>query len=267
MSVAGQSYGEANGYGTLGSRRRNPLLNKLIQSDVKLRPAFAISLPEDFRRVSAIIDVDVIPETKRRVKLMKNGSDKPLGFYIRDGSSVRVTMNGLVKVAGIFISRLVAGGLAETTGLLAVNDEVLEVNGIDVGGKTLDQVTDMMVANSSNLIITVKPVNQRNNIVLRRRAAAAHVSQKSTLSLQSGVSSAHSCDSDEIREVEDEDFVKEHLTKEESVEKFPGKEESVEAVGKEESKVGEETRPSPVQPAAEERSTNDKATEDNSMTL
>ena len=62
---------------------------------------------------------------------------------------------------GIFISRLLAGGLAESTGLLAVNDEVLEVNGIEVVGKSLDQVTDMMVANSSNLIVTVKPANQR----------------------------------------------------------------------------------------------------------
>lgn len=32
------------------------------------------------------------------------------------------------------------GGLAESTGLLAVNDEILEVNGIDVAGKSLDQV-------------------------------------------------------------------------------------------------------------------------------
>ena len=55
------------------------------------------------------------------------------------------------------------GGLAESTGLLAVNDEVLEVNGIEVAGKTLDQVTDMMVANSQNLIITVKPVQQPQN--------------------------------------------------------------------------------------------------------
>ena len=50
--------------------------------------------------------------------------------------------------------------MAESTGLLAVNDEVIEVNGIEVAGKTLDQVTDMMVANSQNLIITVKPVQQ-----------------------------------------------------------------------------------------------------------
>jgi len=93
-----------------------------------------------FTKVSAIIDVDVVPETCRRVRLLKHGSEKPLGFYIRDGTSVRVTPNGLEKVPGIFISRLLAGGLAESTGLLAVNDEVLEVNGIEVGGKTLDQV-------------------------------------------------------------------------------------------------------------------------------
>ena len=121
----------------------------------------SISQPSEFRQVSSIIDVDVVPETCRRVRLLKHGSEKPLGFYIRDGTSVRVTPNGLERVPGIFISRLLAGGLAESTGLLAVNDEVLEVNGIEVAGKSLDQVTDMMVANSSNLIVTVKPANQR----------------------------------------------------------------------------------------------------------
>ena len=124
-----------------------------------------ISFPEDFRQVSSIIDVDVVPETCRRVRLVKHGSEKPLGFYIRDGTSVRVTVKGLEKVPGIFISRLVPGGLAESTGLLAVNDEVLEVNGIEVLGKSLDQVTDMMVANSSNLILTIKPVN--NNLTIK----------------------------------------------------------------------------------------------------
>lgn len=90
--------------------------------------------------MSSIIDVDILPPSQRRVRLMKNGSDRPLGFYIRDGTSIRVTPMGLEKVPGVFISRLVPGGLAESTGLLAVNDEVLEVNGIDVTGKTLDQV-------------------------------------------------------------------------------------------------------------------------------
>ncbi|XP_029994996.1 partitioning defective 6 homolog beta [Sphaeramia orbicularis] len=158
-------------YTTFGTdsltRKKNTVLSAvLLRPDAnKKKPPVIISLPRDFRPVSSIIDVDILPETHRRVRLYKHGQEKPLGFYIRDGSSVRVTPQGLEKVPGIFISRMVPGGLAESTGLLAVNDEVLEVNGIEVAGKSLDQVTDMMIANSHNLIITVKPANQRNNVV------------------------------------------------------------------------------------------------------
>lgn len=146
----------------------------LRNNDVnRKRPHIRIGMPQDFRPVSSIIDVDILPESHRRVRLYRHGSDKPLGFYIRDGTSVRVTPHGLEKVPGIFISRLVPGGLAESTGLLAVNDEVLEVNGIEVSGKSLDQVTDMMIANSHNLIVTVKPVNQRNNVVRSSRISGS----------------------------------------------------------------------------------------------
>ncbi|XP_008286481.1 partitioning defective 6 homolog beta [Stegastes partitus] len=158
-------------YTTFGTdsltRKKNTGLSAvLLRPDTnRKKPPVIISLPKDFRPVSSIIDVDILPETHRRVRLYKHGQEKPLGFYIRDGSSVRVTPQGLEKLPGIFISRMVPGGLAESTGLLAVNDEVLEVNGIEVAGKSLDQVTDMMIANSHNLIITVKPANQRNNVV------------------------------------------------------------------------------------------------------
>ena len=208
---------ELNGYGTV-QRKRN-LISQLITGGGETKPArphVAIGMPEDFRCVSAIIDVDILPETQRRVKLMKNGVDRPLGFYIRDGVSIRVTPTGLEKVPGIFISRLVPGGLAEGTGLLAVNDEVLEVNGIDVAGKTLDQVTDMMVANSSNLIVTVKPVNQHNNVVPRRGGGGSStggpngstsVSQKSSDSFQS----ARSYDNEALHEDDEDDEIQDHL--------------------------------------------------------
>ncbi|XP_074824484.1 partitioning defective 6 homolog alpha isoform X2 [Natator depressus] len=139
----------------------------------RAKPQLLIGLPQDFRQISSIIDVDILPETHRRVRLHKHGSNKPLGFYIRDGISVRVAPQGVEKVPGIFISRLVKGGLAESTGLLAVSDEILEVNGIDVAGKSLDQVTDMMVANSHNLIVTVKPANQRNNVIRSSKASGS----------------------------------------------------------------------------------------------
>ena len=173
-----------SGYGTMKSK--NLISSILGQTPVKTKGP-AISNPHDFRQVSQIIDVDIVPETCRRVRLLKHGSDKPLGFYIRDGTSVRVTASGLEKQPGIFISRLVIGGLAESTGLLAVNDEILEVNGIEVAGKSLDQVTDMMVANSSNLIITVKPANQRS-VASPRRGSFSRTSQLSGGSQQTNTS-------------------------------------------------------------------------------
>lgn len=177
----GDSLEELNGYGTMKPRN---LISSILGGTPGRTKTLPISNPHDFRQVSAIIDVDIVPETCRRVRLLKHGSDKPLGFYIRDGTSVKVTQNGLEKIPGIFISRLVPGGLAESTGLLAVNDEVLEVNGIEVAGKTLDQVTDMMVANSSNLIITVKPANQRT-VGPVRRGSFSRNSQLSSGSQQS----------------------------------------------------------------------------------
>ncbi|XP_077466413.1 partitioning defective 6 homolog beta [Stigmatopora argus] len=178
-------------YTTFGTdsltRKKNTVLSAvLLRPDAnRKKPPVIISLPRDFRPVSSIIDVDILPETHRRVRLYKHGQEKPLGFYIRDGSSVRVTPQGLEKVPAIFISRMVPGGLAESTGLLAVNDEVLEVNGIEVAGKSLDQVTDMMIANSYNLIITVKPANQRNNVV---RGGGGGASGSSGRSSDSGAS-------------------------------------------------------------------------------
>jgi len=190
------------------------------------KPLISISQPSEFRQVAQIIDPNEVPETCRRVRLLKHGSDKPLGFYIRDGTSVRVTPTGIEKVPGIFISRLLAGGLAESTGLLAVNDEVLEVNGIEVVGKSLDQVTDMMVANSSNLIVTVKPANQRTLAPPRRGSFSrnSNMSHGSMLSRGSSTSNAnsdhfanHHIDHDE----QDEDEIRD-LTRDTGLESMEG---------------------------------------------
>ncbi|XP_048464533.1 partitioning defective 6 homolog beta-like [Rhincodon typus] len=197
-------------FGTDTLTRKKNVLSNVLRPDNRKKPPIAISLPRDFRPVSSIIDVDVLPETHRRVRLYKHGSDKPLGFYIRDGSSVRVTPHGLEKVPGIFISRLVQGGLAESTGLLAVNDEVLEVNGIEVSGKSLDQVTDMMIANSHNLIITVKPANQRNNVRITRTSGSSGQSADTGTSHPAFVASPHvvqNFHSEEVDSDEETDIV------------------------------------------------------------
>ncbi|XP_051518940.1 partitioning defective 6 homolog beta isoform X2 [Myxocyprinus asiaticus] len=192
VMVLSQKEADYSAFGTdTVTRKKTPvaLAAVLLRPDAnKKKPPIIISLPKDFRPVSSIIDVDILPETHRRVRLYKHGQEKPLGFYIRDGSSVRVTPQGLQKFPGIFISRMVPGGLAESTGLLAVNDEVLEVNGIEVTGKSLDQVTDMMIANSHNLIITVKPANQRNNVVRNANSGGGATSGSSGRSSDSSTS-------------------------------------------------------------------------------
>ncbi|XP_047650136.1 partitioning defective 6 homolog gamma [Phacochoerus africanus] len=176
------------GAGSLSRRRRALALR---EDGPRRRAHLHIGLPHDFRPVSSIIDVDILPETHRRVRLYRHGCQKPLGFYIRDGTSVRVAPQGLEKVPGIFISRMVPGGLAESTGLLAVDDEVLEVNGIEVAGKTLDQVTDMMIANSHNLIVTVKPANQRNNVVRGSRASGSSSRSSDSTASRHSLPTAH----------------------------------------------------------------------------
>lgn len=207
----GENEYEINGYGTV-HRKHNNIISKFILGESKPRHV-AISLPQDFHQVSAIIDVDILPETQRRVKLMRNGTDKPLGFYIRDGFTVRVMPDLLEKVPGIFISRLVAGGLAESTGLLAVDDEVLEVNGIEVAGKTLDQVTDMMVANSANLIVTIKPVNQHGATASRHdRAVLACAARLDSSSGAAGSSLAVASLADEPLRDDDDDEIKEFVS-------------------------------------------------------
>lgn len=224
----GESLEERYGYGTttdslrkrnrisrfLGNMAALPAANNIMSGGASgaasTLPAghrqYDISMPQDFRQVSAIIDVDQVPETHRRVRLCKHGSDRPLGFYIRDGTSVRVTAQGLLKVPGIFISRLVPGGLAESTGLLAVNDEVIEVNGIEVAGKTLDQVTDMMVANACNLIITVRPCDQRLTLAKEKRAQQGALTADPTPSTGSdgeGEAEADAEGDDDVDEVKD----------------------------------------------------------------
>ncbi|KFP36024.1 Partitioning defective 6 beta, partial [Chlamydotis macqueenii] len=41
----------------------------------RAKPHLLIGMPQDFRQISSIIDVDILPETHRRVRLHKHGSD------------------------------------------------------------------------------------------------------------------------------------------------------------------------------------------------
>ncbi|XP_072172882.1 rho GTPase-activating protein 100F-like [Diadema setosum] len=83
----------------------------------------------------------------RTVEIMKIPGET-LGFYIREG-------DGYERVDGIFVSRLMLGGLVEDSGMIKVSDEILYVNNVDVSYKTLDEVY-MIMQIPTRLLITLK---------------------------------------------------------------------------------------------------------------
>ncbi|CAH8600186.1 unnamed protein product [Schistosoma mattheei] len=167
----GESYGEIYGYksskhGLIHRGAADTLRNFGGSEKHRRSEKPVISVMSDFHLVSSILDVDIIPWTLRRVSLIRSPG-KQFGLNIRTGAIQYYTKNA-------------EDGIAYNTGLLAVNDEIIEVNGIEVYGKSLDQVNDMMVANSSNLIITIRPADQSMCLV-PREISRSRFSQSSDL--------------------------------------------------------------------------------------
>lgn len=52
----------------------------------------------------------------------------------------------------VVVSRVVKGGAAERSGLLSEGDEILEINGIPIRGKHINEVHDLMVTTTVRLM-------------------------------------------------------------------------------------------------------------------
>lgn len=53
----------------------------------------------------------------------------------------------------VVVSRVVKGGAAESSGLLSEGDEILEINGISIRGKHINEVHDLLVSISHYLLV------------------------------------------------------------------------------------------------------------------
>lgn len=68
------------------------------------------------------------------------GADVTLCVFVQ-GATVRNDMDSVI------ISRIVKGGAAEHSGLLHEGDEILEINGVEIRGKDVNEVFDILVRN------------------------------------------------------------------------------------------------------------------------
>ncbi|XP_064095895.1 uncharacterized protein LOC135207903 isoform X3 [Macrobrachium nipponense] len=96
--------------------------------------------PEDSVK---IVRIDKTNEPLVSVRIDK--TNEPLGATIRnEGDSV-------------IIGRIVKGGAAEKSGLLHEGDEILEVNGVEVRGKSVNDICDMLAGMTGTLTFIIIP--------------------------------------------------------------------------------------------------------------
>lgn len=69
------------------------------------------------------------------------------------GATVRNDMDSVV------VSRVVKGGAAERSGLLSEGDEILEINGVPIRGKHVNEVHDLLVRTSAPALSTYRLVH------------------------------------------------------------------------------------------------------------
>ncbi|TMS12673.1 MAGUK p55 subfamily member 5 [Larimichthys crocea] len=86
-------------------------------------------------------------ETVKLVRLEK-ARDTPLGATVRN------------DMDSVVVSRVVKGGAAESSGLLSEGDEILEINGISIRGKHVNEVHDLLQQMYGTLTFLLIPSSQ-----------------------------------------------------------------------------------------------------------
>ncbi|XP_058805509.1 MAGUK p55 subfamily member 7 isoform X2 [Phymastichus coffea] len=114
------------------------------------------------------VEVDEEEETVKIVQLVK--SDEPLGATIKTDE----------QTGKIVIARVMHGGAADRSGLIHVGDEIQEVNGVSVDGKTPNDV--LKILQNSEGTITFKIVPAESKCVFResKMRVRAHFSYKAS---------------------------------------------------------------------------------------
>ncbi|XP_065205622.1 MAGUK p55 subfamily member 7 isoform X2 [Planococcus citri] len=107
-------------------------------------------------------DVDEDEETVKIVQLVK--SNEPLGATIKTDE----------ETGKIVIARVMHGGAADRSGLIHVGDEVVEVNGICVEGKTPNDVLKILQSSEGTITFKLIPADGKYGLRESRVRVRAH---------------------------------------------------------------------------------------------
>ncbi|KAK9882392.1 hypothetical protein WA026_020914 [Henosepilachna vigintioctopunctata] len=107
-------------------------------------------------------DVDEEEETVKIVQLVK--SNEPLGATIKTDEAT----------GKIIIARVMHGGAADRSGLIHVGDEVVEVNNINVEGKTPNDVLSILQNSEGTITFKLVPADGKLNLRESKVRVRAH---------------------------------------------------------------------------------------------
>ncbi|KAK6627468.1 hypothetical protein RUM44_009945 [Polyplax serrata] len=123
----------------------------------------AIAQKDYFPRLPEIpLEVDEDEETIKIVQLVK--SNEPLGATIKADE----------ETGKIVVARIMHGGAADRSGLIHVGDEVVEVNGINVEGKTPNDVLKILQNSEGTITLKLVPADSKHNIRESKVRVRAH---------------------------------------------------------------------------------------------
>ncbi|XP_031626872.1 uncharacterized protein LOC116343112 isoform X4 [Contarinia nasturtii] len=92
------------------------------------------------------LTLGVLHDNQDHIRIIKiEKSAEPLGATVRNEGEA------------VVIGRIVRGGIAEKSGLLHEGDEILEVNGIGMRGKSVNDVYDLLSAMTGQLVFLIVP--------------------------------------------------------------------------------------------------------------
>ncbi|XP_021915243.1 MAGUK p55 subfamily member 7 isoform X6 [Zootermopsis nevadensis] len=123
----------------------------------------AVAQKDYFPRLPEIpLEVDEDEETIKIVQLVK--SNEPLGATIKTDE----------ETGKIVIARIMHGGAADRSGLIHVGDEVCEVNGINVEGKTPNDVLKILQNSEGTITFKLVPADGKVGIRESKVRVRAH---------------------------------------------------------------------------------------------
>nr|CAD7263660.1 unnamed protein product [Timema shepardi] len=129
----------------------------------------AVAQKDYFPRLPEIpLEVDEDEETVKIVQLVK--SNEPLGATIKTDE----------ETGKIVIARIMHGGAADRSGLIHVGDEVCEVNGINVEGKTPNDVLKILQNSEGTITFKLVPADSKMGLRESKVRVRAHFDYTST---------------------------------------------------------------------------------------